>query len=451
MISKTITLHKGLDIPMTGVAIDNISETKDKIEKVAVCPPDFHGVIPRVKVAAGDHVEIGSPIFADKRNEKLLITSPVSGTVMAVNRGERRKLESVVIENDGKFSSLDFGINDGDTLSAAQVTELMDVSGISAYIRQRPYDIVPDTSVRPRDIFISMFCSMPLASDYTVTLRNRMDDFRTGAEALAKIAKVHIGISAEEEDPFPVENDSIEVNRFIGPNPVGNVGVQINHICPVNKGEIVWTINPWAVAVLGGILRSGKVDFTRTVAVAGSEVSGPSYCRTVPGADLASILGERIGKKEHLRIINGNPLVGKKTDISGFLSSSAYEVTVIPEGDDVNEFMGWIRIRGNEFSVSHSYFSWLKPKKKYDIDARIKGGKRNIIMSGEYDKVFPMDIYAGFLIKAIIARNIDRMEELGIYEVAPEDFAVAEFVDSSKLELQKTVREGLDYLRKELA
>ena len=272
-----------------------------------------------------------------------------------------------------------------------------------------------------------------------------------GVKALAKVAKVYIGISEQQSEPVPEGLANVEVNRFIGRNPAGNVGVQINNTKPVNKGEVVWTLNPWAVAVLGGIVKSGKPDYTRVMAIAGSEVKAPAYYKTVPGADLTHILPDLLTTDEHIRIINGNPLVGKVTSLDGYISSTAYEISVIPEGDNVDEILGWIRVRPKEFSTSHSYFSWLHRGRKYDIDARIKGGERHMIMSGEYDKVFPMDIYAGYLIKAIIAKNIDRMEELGIYEVAPEDFAVAEFIDSSKLELQKIVREGLDYLRKELA
>ena len=451
MISKTIKLRKGLDIPIQGVAIDEIHDVRDKVAEVAVCPPDFCGFIPRVVVAAGDSVKAGSPLFTDKRNSSQVICSPVSGKVKSVNRGERRKLESVVIVNDGEYSSLDFGITDLDKADAAKVVELINAAGITPYISQRPYDIVPDTSTMPRDIFISMFSLMPLASDVSVALRGREEDFVQGVKALAKVAKVYIGISEQQSEPVPEGLANVEVNRFIGRNPAGNVGVQINNTKPVNKGEVVWTLNPWAIAVLGGIVKSGKPDYTRVMAIAGSEVKAPAYYKTVPGADLTHILPDLLTTDEHIRIINGNPLVGKVTSLDGYISSTAYEISVIPEGDNVDEILGWIRVRPKEFSTSHSYFSWLHRGRKYDIDARIKGGERHMIMSGEYDKVFPMDIYAGYLIKAIIAKNIDRMEELGIYEVAPEDFAVAEFVDSSKLELQKIVREGLDYLRKELA
>lgn len=450
-MNKTVKLHKGLDIPIEGVAAETVADAKAGIATVAVCPTDFIGLVPRVVVKEGDTVEVGSPIFEDKRNENLKIVAPVSGKVIGVDRGERRKLLSVRIESDGQYNAIDFGPTDLAKADADTIVALMNKAGIAAFLRQRPYDITPNTAVAPRDIFVSLFNSMPLAADYTVALKGREDDLRRGVAALAKIAPVYVGISPKESEEFG-NIEGAEVNLFEGPNPAGNVGVQINNIKPVNKGETVWTLDAASVATLGKLVATGKLDFTRRVAVAGSEVEAPQYYDTVWGAGLKSLLdGKLLRADRHVRIINGNPLVGTKTSMDGYLAAFATEVTAIPEGDDVDEMLGWIRPRTNEFSTSHSYFSWLMPKRKYNIDARVKGGERHIIMSGEYDRVFPMDIYAGYLVKAIIAQDIDKMEALGIYEVAPEDFAVAEFVDSSKLELQRIVREGLDYMRKELA
>lgn len=449
-MNKIIKLHKGLDIPIEGVAANSVSDARTGLDTVAICPPDFIGYVPRVVVSENDTVEVGTPLFVDKRNEAQKITSPVSGKVVAVERGERRKLLSVKIENDGEYRSVAFEKANIESMDAQKVIDIMNIAGISAYLRQRPFDIVPDTSVQPRDIFISMFSTMPLAADYNIMLNGKEDYVKAGVKALSKIAPVYVGISPSQEAAFG-NMDGAEVNVFEGANPAGNVGVQINNIKPVNKGEIVWTISPEAVAVLGKLLTTGVLDFTRRIAVAGSEVIAPQYYDTVAGANLKSLIEGKLKSTEHVRIINGNPLVGTPVAQDGYLSAFATEVTAIPEGDDKHEILGWISPRTKEFSANRSYLSWLLPKRKYNPDARIKGGERHIIMSGEYDKVFPMDIYAGYLVKAIIAKDIDRMEELGIYEVAPEDFAVAEFVDSSKLELQKIVREGLDFLRKELA
>lgn len=449
-MNKIIKLRKGLNIPIEGKAVSSVTEIKKEIKTVAVCPPDFTGYIPRVAVAEGDAVKVGTPLFADKRNEAQKITSPVSGKVVGIDRGERRKLLSVRIESDGLFSAEDFGATDLAAASAQTITELMDKSGISAFIRQRPYDVVADTRIAPRDIFISLFSTMPLAADTSYALEGKEDNLRLGVKALSKIAPVYIGISPEQADKWG-DIEGAEVNVFSGANPAGNVGVQINNVKPVNKGETVWTLGAEAVAMLGKLVRTGNIDYSRRIAIAGAEVSAPQYVDTIMGAALSTLLEGRLKNAEHVRIINGNPLVGTKTSTEGFLAAYATEVTAIPEGDNVDEVLGWIMPRTKTFSTSRSYLSWLFPQKTYNLDARIKGGERHIIMSGEYDRVIPMDIYAGYLVKAIIAKDIDRMEQLGIYEVAPEDFAVAEFVDSSKLELQKLVREGLDYIRKELA
>jgi Na+-transporting NADH:ubiquinone oxidoreductase subunit A len=242
-----------------------------------------------------------------------------------------------------------------------------------------------------------------------------------------------------------------QVTVFKGKCPAGNVGVQINHINPVNKGEVVWTLGAEEVIFVGRLFNTGKVDLTRTIAVAGSEVKAPKYVKALVGAKINDIVGDNIVTDKAVRVIDGNPLTGMKSSLDGFIGAHTTEITVIPEGDKTYELLGWISPRLNEFSVSRSYLSWLMPKKEYTLDTRVKGGHRHMIFSGEYDSVFPMDIYPEQLVKAIIAGDIDRMEQLGIYEVAPEDFAVAEFVDSSKVELQRIVREGLDMLRKENA
>ena len=292
---------------------------------------------------------------------------------------------------------------------------------------------------------------MPLAGDFEYELQGNEQAFVAGLQALSRIAKVYLGVGSCQTAEVLTNVKDVDLNVFDGPCPAGNVGVQINHISPVNKGEVVWTVDPTAVIFFGRLFLTGKVDLTRTIAVGGSQVKEPSYADVLVGTKLGDILKDRLVATEHVRILNGNPLTGRKDCIDGFLGAHTSEVVVIPEGDNANEMLGWILPRTHEFSMNRSYLSWLCKKKQYDLDARIKGGERHMIMSGEYDKVLPMDIYAEYLIKAIISGNIDKQEELGIYEVAPEDFALAEFVDSSKLPLQKIVREGLDVLRKENA
>ena len=449
-MAKEIKIHKGLDIHLTGAA------SPDRKESVAgkvyaMSPDDFYGMKPKVLVHEGDEVKAGDALFASKQDERLKVVSPVSGKVLRVNRGERRKVLSVEIESDGKNESKDFGIKSPSAMSSEEVKAHLLETGMFAFLKSRPYDITANPNDCPKAIFISAFSKMPLAADFNVVVKGQEVMFLTGLEALSRLAKVNLGISPEQVGATFTKTERAEVTVFNGPNPSGCVGVQINHISPINKGETVWTVGAEEVIFIGRVFSQGKVDLTRTIAVAGSEVSAPCYVNTRVGVALSDLLAGRLASDSNIRIINGNPLVGDKTDLNGYLGVHNTEVCVIPEGDNVNEVLGWIRPRLQQFSTSRSYFSWLQGKKNYNLDARIKGGKRHIIMSGEYDKVFPMDIFAGYLIKAIIVGDIDRMEQLGIYEVAPEDFAVAEFVDSSKLELQRIVREGLDMLRKEMA
>jgi Na+-transporting NADH:ubiquinone oxidoreductase subunit A len=394
-------------------------------------------------------VKAGEALFIDKNHPEVKFVSPVSGKVTQVERGARRKVLSIRVEAAGN-EVVDFGKKSVASLNGAQVKEALLEAGLFAFFKQRPYDVVPNPEVTPRAIFVSAFDSQPLAPEFEYVLAGQEADFQAGLEALAKMAPTYLGVSAKQTSAALKEAKGVTVTVFDGPHPAGNVGVQINHTAPVNKGEVVWTLGAEEVIFIGRLFNTGKVDFTRTIAVAGSEVKTPAYARVKVGVQIASVLKGRLTEGKSLRIINGNVLTGYKTSLEGFVGAHATELTVIPEGDDVHEMLGWIMPRFDQFSTSRSYFSWLLGKKEYTIDARVKGGERHMIMSGEYDRVFPMDIMPEYLIKAIIAGDIDRMEALGIYEVAPEDFALCEFVDSSKLELQRIVREGLDALRKEM-
>lgn len=416
----------------------------------ALMPADFTRVTPKVVVKPEDSVKVGDPLFYDKENPELLFVSPVSGKVAAVNRGERRRVLSVVVESDGKFESVEYKAKDVLSLSADEVKASLLKAGLFAFFRQRPYDVIAVPSDAPRAIYVSAFDSKPLAVNFEIALKGNEADFQTGLDALSRIAPVHLGICSCQKSQALTVAKNVTTTIFEGPHPAGNVGVQINRTAPVNKGEIVWTIGAEEVIFIGRLFNKGKLDFTRTVALAGSEVKNPSYSKVVLGAQISNLVNGRVENKYELRYIDGNVLTGKKTAADGFLGAFSTEVTVIPEVMGGDEMLGWAAPRFGMYSTSRSYFSWLSPNRKYTIDARIKGGERHMIMSNEYDKVFPMDIYPEYLIKAIITGNIDKMEQLGIYEVAPEDFALCEFVDSSKLELQRIVREGLDKLRAEM-
>ena len=442
-MAKVIKLRKGLDINLKGKAALETTSVKCPGE-YALVPDDFTGVKPKVVVKEGDNVLIGDALFVDKLHPEVKFVSPVSGTVSMVERGDRRKLLSIRVKSDGKQSARTFD-------TKQDIKALLLESGMFAFLRQRPYDVVANPEDKPKAIFVSAFNSMPLSQDFEYVLKGEEKAFQAGITALSKLAKVHLGVSARQTSAALTGATGCEVTVFDGPAPAGNVGVQINHVDPINKGEVVWTLGAEEVLFIGRLLTTGRVDLTRTVALAGSEVKKPCYAKMLVGQRLDTLLQGQVDLSAGIRIINGNVMTGVKTTAGGYLGAHVTEVNVIPEGDHADEFMGWIMPRFGTFSTHRSYFSWLCGKKDYVFDARVKGGERHMIMSGEYDKVFPMDIYAGYLIKAIITGDIDRQEALGIYEVAPEDFAVAEFIDSSKLELQRIVREGLDVLRKENA
>lgn len=450
-MANVIKLRKGLNINLKGKAMKKKTALPQSAE-YALSPSSFPGIIPKLAVKEGDHVLAGEPLFYNKACPDVKFSSPVSGTVKSVERGARRKILFVKVEADKEQQYHDFGKADPKALDGEAIKAKILEAGLFGYINQLPYAVSTVPTTTPEGIYVSALRDMPLSCDFEVELEGNEDAFTTGLAALSRIAPVHLGVGVNQTAKTLTEVADVDLNVFDGPCPAGNVGVQINHISPMSKDKVAWTVDPSAVIFIGRLFLTGKVDLKRTIAVAGSQVKDPSYTDTIVGAPLKDILAGRLEATAHIRIINGNPLTGTKDTVDGYLGAHTSEVTVIPEGDDADEMLGWIMPRTNQFSVNRSYFSWLLGKNKsYDLDARVKGGERHMIMSGEYDKVLPMDIYAEYLIKAIISGDIDKQEQLGIYEVAPEDFAVAEFVDSSKLPLQKIVRDGLDTLRKENA
>ena len=444
-MANVIKLCKGLGINLKGKAAAEVIAAKPS-KVYGLVPDAFYGVKPKVVVKEGETVKAGDALFVDKLHPEVKFASPVSGKVTLVERGERRKVLSIQVEADAEQQYADFG--KGVPADGKKVLETLLNSGLFGYMMQRPYAVTACPEDTPKGIFVSAISDMPLAADFEFVVKGQEADFQTGIDALSKIAKVYLGVkpgSALEA------TKNAEVTVFKGKCPAGNVGVQINHIAPVNKGETVWTLGAEEVIFVGRLFNTGKLDLTRTLAVAGSEVKAPKYVKALVGAKISDIVGDNLNTDKAVRVIDGNPLTGMKSSMDSFVGAHTTEITAIPEGNETYELLGWISPRLNEFSVSRSYLSWLMPKKEYTLDTRVKGGHRHMIFSGEYDSVFPMDIYPEQLVKAIIAGDIDRMEALGIYEVAPEDFAVAEFVDSSKVELQRIVREGLDMLRKENA
>ncbi|MCH5227620.1 MAG: Na(+)-translocating NADH-quinone reductase subunit A [Muribaculaceae bacterium] len=440
-----IRIKKGLDIPLKGKPSDKITvDTSSKL--YAIYPDDFPGVIWKAQVKAGDVVSSGDIILSDKISGKICLVAPVDGEVIEINRGERRHINYISIarseKNNEKASAA------SNRIDSEEIRATLQRSGLWAMMRQRPYDIVPEAESVARDIFVTAFDTSPLAGEI-ITEKDK-EWLEKGLETLSRLTsgKVYLNIRAGQG----IESKAATVTEFEGPHPAGNVGVQIAAIKPVNKGETVWTLDARTAVRIGKFFGAGVSDYTTLVAVTGPEVSDPHLVSTIVGASIEGILNGLLQDPKGKRIISGNVLTGEKVGINGYLHYPYRQVTVIEEGDEADEFMGWASLNPGKYSVKRNFPAFLRGlSKPFDFDARIKGGKRAMILSEEYDKVFPFDIYPEYLLKAIMANDIDRMEKLGIYEVAPEDFALPEFVDTSKQELQKIVREGLDNLRKELS
>ena len=412
---NVIKLNKGLNINLKGRAAEKKILLKSN-GKFALVPDDFVGVTPKVVVREGDKVQAGDALFVNKQYPEVKFASPVSGTVSAVVRGERRKVLCIKVDADAQQSYVDFGKKDVTKLDGKAVIDALLEAGIFGYINQLPYAVSTNPSVQPKAIFVSALRDKPLAADFQYEVNEQEVDFLTGIIALSKIAKTHVGLGIQPEFQTEIRKLGIEqyadLTIFDGKCPAGNVGVQVNHIDPVNKGEVVWTIgDPTVVLFIGRLFNTGKVDLRRTVALCGSEVKSPAYVDMLVGQELATLLSNSYDTSKSVRIINGNVLTGTPTTKEGFLGAHSSEITVIPEGNNADEVLGWILPRFKQFSVHRSYFSWLLGNKSYALDARIKGGERHMIMSGEYDKVLPMDIYGEYLIKAIISGDIDRQEE----------------------------------------
>ncbi len=439
----TVRLKKGFDIHLLGAITDNTIVDAASPTSVAVVPDDFHGIIPRMEKKEGEHVAAGEPLYHDKNYEAIKVVSPVSGTVKEVRRGERRHIDAIIIAPDGDNDIVTHNI-----MGFAEQVLLQ--SGLWVMMRQRPYDVVPVPGIRPKNVFVTAFDSAPLAPDLDIVLGEKRQYIQKGTEVLSGMTdgRVYIGIRDGQDIVAP----NAEVTTFVGPHPAGNTGVQAANTVPVNKGETVWTIDIVTLARIGELFTTGKVSHDTVVAVTGEMVQQPRYVKSIMGSDLESILKGKLTDANCSRIISGNVLTGSQVEMSQWLRSPYRHITVIPENNKPDEFMGWASINPKRFSIYRTFTTWLCGlKKPVSMDSRIKGGERAIVRTGEYDAMLPMDIYGEFLIKAIISGDIDKMEQLGIYEIAPEDFALAEFADTSKLELQRIVREGLDKLRAEMS
>ncbi|MBE6343602.1 MAG: Na(+)-translocating NADH-quinone reductase subunit A [Lentimicrobiaceae bacterium] len=446
-----IKIKKGIDIHLVGEAKKEVKNYEPQF--FALKPHDFIGVVPKMHVAEGDDVKVGTVLFHDKNNESVFFTSPASGKVKAIVRGEKRVILQVIVESDGTFETIDFGKADPSKLSRNEIVEKLVQSGTWTMLRQRPYSTIAKTQDEPKCIAVSMFDTAPLAPDNNFIVKDQMAAIKAGVEALAKLTKgmVYLNVNSSETQQalaslnFSAKN--VTITEFQGPHPTGNVSTQLNVLSPINKGETVWYTYAQNLIAIGNLFLNGVYDSSRVVAFTGSEVKEPMYYRTRIGADMSGLYANIA--TENVRIISGNVLTGKKINGENFLGYYDSQVTVIPEGDHYQLF-GWLAPNFKKFTSTNTMGASLCKKSKKVLDTNLNGGVRPFVMTGNFEKVFPFDIYPMQLIKACIIKDIDQMEELGIYEIDAEDFALCEVIDPSKTAIQQIVRESLEMLRKEM-
>lgn len=454
-MGQFIRLKKGFDINLAGKAAPRIATTdpREAGDTFVIKPTDFHGVyLPKVLVKEGDVVKAGTPLFHDKRKDQVVFTAPVSGEVVEIKRGDKRKLLEVKILADRNIEYVQFkkhSVSDIANLTREAAQEQLLSSGVWLNLVQRPFGIIADPAETPKSIFISGFDSHPLAPDYSLLFKGQEQAFQAGLDVLRKFTsgKIHLNVHTDREIATAFSQaQGVELNKFSGPHPSGNVGVQIHHIDPIGKSDLVWTINPYGVIQIGKLFLNGIYDASKIIAVAGSEVKEPQYYATYTGGSVKKFLANNL-KQEHVRVISGNALTGYKIPKDGHIGFFDQLITVIPEGD-YYEFMGWIAPSAKKLSTSRAFglFSFLNYKKEYALDSNMHGEPRAFVQTGTFEKVVPMDILPTFLLKAIIAEDYDEMEALGIYEVIEEDLALCEFVDVSKHNIQDILREGIDLI-----
>jgi Na+-transporting NADH:ubiquinone oxidoreductase subunit A len=450
-MSKDIRIKKGLDINLVGEA----SLTKSDAIKsnfFSIKPEDFHGLTPKLLVKIASKVKAGEPIFYDKSNESIQFVSPVSGEVTEITRGDKRRILEVKIKADKIQTYFDHKKIEIKSAKRDVIKAKLLASGCWPFIMQRPYDVIANPESTPKGIFISAYASAPLAADYNFVLTGKQAELQAAVTALSKLTDGKVNISVPKDSHSPFTNlEDVVTHKISGPHPSGNVGTLINKIDPINKGDVVWTLTPQDLVIIGEVLLTGKFNAERIVALAGSGIQEPRYLVTKIGCEIATMVYDRgIQKDANVRIISGTVLNGKEIKPDGFLSYYSNVVTVIPEGDDY-EFFGWNKPVFEKVSTSRALtFSWMTPNKKFDLNTNTNGEHRAFVLTGTYEEVFPLDIFPLQILKACMYKDLDEMEALGMYEVAPEDFALTEFICVSKQPHQKIIREGLDLMLKEI-
>lgn len=442
-MSNDIRIKRGLTLRLKGEADKTIVDAP-RSKTFAIKPPDFHSVVPKMVVKEGATVQAGDELFFSKYTPEIRFTSPVSGTLKEIKRGEKRRIMEIILEADASDSFREFGTMDPLTADAEAVKNRILESGCWAFVNQRPYDIVADPKDTPKAIFVSAMNTAPLSANVEFILKDKMDAFQAGLNALSRLTPGKVHVSFEKGNSTFSNLKNVETHNVSGPHPAANVGVQIHHIDPINIGERVWTINPEDVAIIGELFLTGKFNAVRTVGVAGTEAKENKYFRTKIGANVADLVGSV--DEDNVRIISGDVFTGQKVSNEGFIGFYPNELTLIPEGNKYRMF-GWLPFTYNNIpSNSRTSLSWLFPKKKYEVNTNLNGEERALVVTGEMEEVMPMDIYPMQLLKACMAADIEKMENLGIYEVAPEDFALVDYVNTSKIEAQEIIRLGLDLM-----
>lgn len=449
-MSKDIKIKKGLTIRLKGEA-DKTLFNAPRSRTFAIRPLDLHLITPKMVVKEGDKIEAGDTIFYSKGNDVIKFSSPVSGTLTEIKRGAKRVITLITIEGDQQDAFRDFGIKNPDAMSADDVKNHLLASGCWPFIKQRPYDVIANPEIMPKAIFVSGLATGPLAADLDFTLQGKEKELQAALSALAKLTEgnVHLTVGKDGKSPLAGLNDAVQ-HRANSLHPAGNVGTQINKIDPVNKGETVWTVAAQDLVIIGELFLTGKYNAERIVALAGSSLKAPKYYRTRIGSEVATMVYDSGMNEENVRVISGDVLSGTTISLKGHLGFYNTMISVIPEGDDYDLF-GWAKPVANKISTSRALtFSWLTPKKEFELNTNTNGEHRAFVVTGSYEKVFPLDIFPMQILKACMVQDLDAMEALGMYEVAPEDFALTEFVCVSKQPHQDIIRKGLDLMYKEI-
>ncbi len=450
-MANNFKIKRGFNLSIAGTAEKRMVEVSPA-DFYAVKPTDFHGLTPKLLLKPGAKVKAGEGLFFDKYNPEIIFASPVSGEVSDVVRGERRKILEVIVKADGSNESVSYEKKDPTKLSSEEVKKDLLAAGFWPFIKQRPYDLVANPKGEPKAIFVSGFNSSPLAPETEMIVKGQGAALQAGFDALSKLTtgKVHLGVKAGESIAEFKSLKGVEISSFEGKHPVGNVGVQIHHVDPINKGELVWTVQLHDVIAIGNLFLNGIYDADIVVALAGSEVVKSGYYKVKRGTAIKNLVASNVTSGKELRYISGNVLTGTQIAENGYLCAYDNHLTVIPEGRNF-KFLGWAWLGFTRPTVHKVYASkMLGANKVWKMDTNENGDLRAMVVSGEYDKFIPMDILPEFLLKAMITEDIDKMEQLGVYEVAPEDFALAEYACTSKIHLQEIVRKGLDLMVKEL-